>query len=333
MANKFAGLKLPGKGGKHGRMPTKTSINLAKIEVKKTKVGIAIPAIILIIILAGVFSKYLVIDRFAERDAAFAEVVRLRNQLDSLNIALEKYRDVEDVYAHYTKAAMTPEELGLVDRVLVVELVRNVLPESKGAKTWSVSGNILTIDVAESSLGKQNELTKKIEESPIVDSCTITRANKDNNKEKNEEVRAILTVYLQQPEEEETASEESKAETSDTDNTSSDDSSKDSSADREKDSADTSSADSANGSGDTSSVESAKDTSDTSAAESSENPANASSGDSLAASSGASVNSPSENSGAGSSGSSAGESESSLTTESAKTSAGESAQSAKEGSV
>ncbi len=203
MAKANTGAERRGKDSKRGRMPTKRSINLVKVDEKKPKIGIAIPAMILIVILAGVFSKFFVIDRFAEMDAAFAEVVRLRNQVDDLNDALEKYTDVEDVYAHYTKADMKAEELALVDRVLVIDLVKKVLPEGKGSKKWNVTGNVLTIEVAESTLGKQNELTKEIEKSPIVDSCTITRASKNKDKEKDEEVRAIMTVYLKQPEEDE----------------------------------------------------------------------------------------------------------------------------------
>ena len=215
MANIKIGKTRRGKEGMRGRMPTKKSINLVKVDEKQLKIGIAIPAIILIILLAAVFSKFFVIDRFAEMDAAYAEVVRLRNQADMFTDALKGYQDVEDVYAHYTKADMTEGELTQVDRVMVLDLVESVLPTGNGStKTWNVKGNILTIEVAESTLGKQNELTKKIEESPIVDRCTIVTANKDREKIKGAEVRAVLTVYLKQPEEEE-AEEESAAASTD----------------------------------------------------------------------------------------------------------------------
>ena len=187
----------------HGRMPTKQSINLAKVDEKKSSIGIAIPAIILIVILAAVFSKFFVYDRLAEMDAARAEVMRLRSQVDMYNDALKEYSDVEETYAHYTMDNMTPDELALVDREMVLDLVRGVLPVRSGAKTWNVAGNILTIEVAESTLAEQNALAKKIEESPIVDSCTIVRANKDQEKDKDVKVRAIFTVYLRQPPEEE----------------------------------------------------------------------------------------------------------------------------------
>ena len=202
-----------GKGGKgkdvrRGRMPTKTSINLVQVDQKKPKFTIAIPAIILIIVGAAAFSKYFVIDRFAERDAAVAEVVKLRNQMDDLSDALKQYADVEEIYAHYTKDAMTADELSRVDRVRILQLINSVLQEGAGAKTWSVTGNILTIEFEESTLGVQNELARKIEESSIVDSCIIKRADKDKKQDQDEKVRATFTVYLKQPEEEEETEEE-----------------------------------------------------------------------------------------------------------------------------
>lgn len=170
---------IKGSRRKRGRMPVKTSINLVLVDEKKIKLGIAIPAILLIIFLAGLFSKYMVYDRLMEMSRAEGEVVRLRNQYDSLMSAAEELTGVEDTYAHYTIAGMTADELSMVDRVKVLELVESVLPSSKYAKNWNVSGNILTIEVTESTLSQQNDLAKKIEESPIVDSCIIMTANKN----------------------------------------------------------------------------------------------------------------------------------------------------------
>ncbi len=164
------------------RMPVKTSINLVMVDEKKINLGIAIPAILLIILLAGVFSKYMVYDKLMEMSRAEGEVSRLRSQYDTLLSAAEEMTGVEDTYAHYTTSGMTGEELGMVDRVKVLELVESVLPSSKYAKSWNVSGNILTIEVTESTLSQQNDLAKKIEKSPIVDSCIIMTANKNETK-------------------------------------------------------------------------------------------------------------------------------------------------------
>ena len=164
---------------KRGRIPVKTSINLVQVDENKINLGIAIPAILLIILLAGAFSKFMVYDKLMEMSQAEGDVARLRTQYDTLMSAAEEMTGVEDTYAHYTVAGMTADELSMVDRVKVLELVESVLPASEYAKNWNVSGNILTIEVTENTLSQQNDLAKKIEKSPIVDSCIIMTANKN----------------------------------------------------------------------------------------------------------------------------------------------------------
>jgi hypothetical protein len=51
---------------RRGRMPTKTEINLAVVGEKHINGLIALPAILLIVVAAALFSKFLVIDRMLE---------------------------------------------------------------------------------------------------------------------------------------------------------------------------------------------------------------------------------------------------------------------------
>jgi len=116
------------KGNVRGRMPTKTTINLMVVDENKIKPLQAIPAILAILVLAAVFSKFLVIDRLAAVSAANGRVSRLQRQLDETMDALESIGDVHKTYAHYTYDGMTSQELSLVDRTQVVDLVVSALP-------------------------------------------------------------------------------------------------------------------------------------------------------------------------------------------------------------
>lgn len=113
----------------HGRMPTKRSINLILIDENKISVWKAIPAILAIVVLAALFSKYLVADRLIAMSQASARVSGLQSNLRQVQEAIEEYGEVEQTYAHYTYAGMTNAELNLVDRTLVLELVDSILPE------------------------------------------------------------------------------------------------------------------------------------------------------------------------------------------------------------
>lgn len=235
-APKGKGAKGKGPKGLRGRVPTKRSINLVVVDEHKISIPKAALGIILIVALAGVFSKYLVYDRIVAVDAAAAKVKRLQGNLDEAMTLVNSFGDVETDYAHYTVDGMTQSELSLVDRVDVLDLVGTMLPEqpeagdlededdlddddwgdwddwddedededdegSRHVRSWSVSENVLTVEVSGPSLEALNLLGKQLEESPIVNSCTITTANMGTGKGGGE-VWAKLIVYLQQPAEE-----------------------------------------------------------------------------------------------------------------------------------
>lgn len=125
--------------GKRGRVPVKTSINLVKIDENKISAKKAIPGVLLVVVLAALFSKYLVADRLAAMSLAANQAASLRTSLDEAMDQISTYGEVEETYAHYTYADMTVAEQDLVDRTRVLEMVGSVLPVSD-------------VDLADSSL-------------------------------------------------------------------------------------------------------------------------------------------------------------------------------------
>ena len=242
-----------GKGVLKGKQPTKRSINLVLVDENKINPLTAILGILLIVVLAGVFSKFLVIDRLDAMAQAQGRVTRLQGDLDSAMDALDNIGDIGETYAHYTLEGMTAAELNQVDRVLVLALVDSILPvveegpseeEIAGilksmfrdapatgndaldtarqrarldlleqlvpvpeyiVNRWSLTDNLLTLEVNGHTLERLNELRRQIEKSPIVDSCAIMTANKDARRNAQEGVWARFIVYLQRPDGELTA--------------------------------------------------------------------------------------------------------------------------------
>lgn len=64
---------------------------------------------------------------------------------------------------------------------------------------WSLTENLLTIEVNGQSLERLNQLGQQIESSPIVNTCIIVTANKDNKRVVQEGTWARFIIYLQQP--------------------------------------------------------------------------------------------------------------------------------------
>lgn len=170
-------LQLPGKG-KAGRtkLPTKRTINLASVTEEKMNIKVAVPAVILIVLAAGVLAKFGVVDRLQAMADAEGEAASLRSQVDALYAEIGQYETLEADYAHYTYSGMTDEELALTHRADVIDMLNRTLRPEDSAGSWSISNNRLTIEVVGRSLQQINELARLLEADPMVDFCTVTNA-------------------------------------------------------------------------------------------------------------------------------------------------------------
>ena len=161
---------------RRGQVPTKRYINLAMPKNKPIKLGLAIPAVVLILVAAGLFSKFLVIDRLAEVAAAQRQVAELQNRLDAGYEELADYDDLSILYAHYTFSGMTAEELQRTDRVEVLSLIERIILPQAGVTSWSLTGNELTVNMTGSTLQEINLIVQQLEADELVNFCTVTTA-------------------------------------------------------------------------------------------------------------------------------------------------------------
>ena len=186
----------------HGRMPTKREINLAEIGEEHINALVALPAILLIILAAAVFSKFLVYDRLMEVEAARGEVAQLQRTLDEGYEELAGFEELADLYAHYTFSGMTQEERDRISRVEVLSLVDRLILPRAGVDDLTVSGNQMTLNISGNTLQEINLLVQTLEADPVVDFCTVTTAvskegaNAPVAYDENTLVTARVIVYL-----------------------------------------------------------------------------------------------------------------------------------------
>lgn len=212
------GKRSGGKGAVAGlKVPTKRTINLATVGVKKVKVGMAIPGIIIIIIAAIALGKFGVADRLTAMSAAQGRASEIQGQVSEAYQRIEDFDDMKDQYAHYTYSGMTDEELSLVSRVEVVDMINRLVTSKYEETGWTLSGNQLTITVSGNTLEEINLLAREFEQEDLVSYCTVTTARmnessrdlRDQVLSSDTIVMANIEVYLANPEpEQETLSEE-----------------------------------------------------------------------------------------------------------------------------
>ena len=135
--------------------------------------------------------------------------------VELISAIIREQDNLFDVKAYNTRLDALVQEMaesgsprqGLLDfRSNVLNLGTEIVNYREQVLSWSVKGNILEVEVTGKTLESMNRLARKVEESDIVDSCTLTTANKDANSMKltslTSGVRGKFLIYLVQPPEE-----------------------------------------------------------------------------------------------------------------------------------
>ena len=159
-----------------GRLPSKRSINLATVGIKKVNWLMAIPGTLVLLALAFAFGKFLVYDRLQTVYDAQQEAALVQRQIDAGYAALRDYGELNEVYAHYTYSNFTDEERGRVSRVAAIELLERVVLPRTAVRAWTLSGNVLTLNIEGSTLQEINETIQKLLAEDMVDYCNVNTA-------------------------------------------------------------------------------------------------------------------------------------------------------------
>ncbi len=189
------------------RLPSKKNINFVAVSEKKINPKLLVLSLILISIVAIALAKFFVIDRFAAVYRAESEVASLRAQLDDGYDKIASYGDIADLYAHYTYSEMSPDELSMVDRAKVLDLLDRVVAAKSTIDQWIVADNTLKVFVSAPTLQKVNEIAQDLFEEPVVTYVSVKQSQTENDRLNKavDNVYAQITVYLAEPEEGETA--------------------------------------------------------------------------------------------------------------------------------
>lgn len=183
-------------------LPTKRSINLAAVGVKKPiRVKSAVPLIVIVVVAALILGKFAVLDRLLAVSRAESEVASLQTQLSSAYHKLESFGEMSEEYAHYTYEDMTDEELARTDRVEVLDLIQRVVLPQASLSGWTITENLLTLDISQASLQEINLLAQQLNGEPLVNFTTVhTAATNDKRNDAEQtvysKVDGQILVYL-----------------------------------------------------------------------------------------------------------------------------------------
>ena len=154
-------------------------INFAKEkENKKGSIIFGIVGTVVALIAIALFTKFLILDRYSALAEARQYADDLQMQLDTQTAYLNKGDELADEFYHFTWTDMTVEEKERVSRKEVTEIVKLINSNKVKVDRFSLSENLLTVDIITDTLQSVSILSESLNDQEIVESVIVENAQK-----------------------------------------------------------------------------------------------------------------------------------------------------------
>ena len=148
--------------------PSKQYLNLAVKEKNGIDAKVAIPAIIAVLVLVGLFAKFAIMDRFAKVEAAQTELTNLKLERSVINAKLEDYDATVEEYKKYSVSWMDDIEKALVLKTDMIDLINSEILKNSETRSISISGNTISAQLVGLSLTDTSALIDRLYARPDV---------------------------------------------------------------------------------------------------------------------------------------------------------------------
>ncbi len=152
-----------------------------------------IPVVLVLVIAAGVFAKFGILDQLDKKTAAYAELAMQQEQLSAVNSRLAGYDELEKQYGRYSYGWMNSTEVNMVSRMDVLALVEQKIAPNAIIENMAVNNNVLTMNIRNITLAQASDMVKSLEEADLVASATVYTAVAESG----EEASIFISITLE----------------------------------------------------------------------------------------------------------------------------------------
>lgn len=138
------------------------TINLIIKEKSKLPLAGTIAGILLIVVAAAAFSKFLVIGRFQEASRKAAEASTLKAEHAELEEYLSDYDEIAAKYAKYSVSWMGDAEKARVNRIKILDVVDTELKNKCTVIDVTISENTALVNITDCSLNQVSSCVEKM---------------------------------------------------------------------------------------------------------------------------------------------------------------------------
>ena len=163
------------KKGKALKVPSKRTMNFVHHEASFNPVRM-LPVIVLLLVIAGVFVKFGILDLTEQKMLAYQEVSTKQVQLTGLVKSAEGYDEVAYQYGRYSYGWMNEGETNMVNRMDVLRLIEEKIGTKCVVENIAITDNVLTTNIHGLTLEEASNMVEILEGCSIVSSATIYSA-------------------------------------------------------------------------------------------------------------------------------------------------------------
>lgn len=176
------------------KYPDKTVLNLVIKERRPVKVLRTVLLLLLLLILAGAFSKFAVADRLNAASAAQADYLKSQKQLTELRRFNEAFDTVQHEYARYFSAELENSDTAAADSLLAMNIVELIVMKNAAVSSFDLSGSKLTVHIVDTDLSVASSLIKELNVNPAVETAQLYTVDAGSSGTKHPNITMIITL-------------------------------------------------------------------------------------------------------------------------------------------
>ena len=151
-------------------IPTKRTLNLVIKEKSEFRPELLLPAVLIVLVIAAVFGKFAVLDRYAALAEAEDLLAQDRHHLEELRAS---YADFDEVQAEYNRYTYTDFDRTIRDRQDVLDLLEKYVFPVSGTQQLRITDNSVSLTLTGMTLEEVATLSEKLKADTRVDNVII----------------------------------------------------------------------------------------------------------------------------------------------------------------
>ncbi|NLD20522.1 MAG: hypothetical protein GX663_09845 [Clostridiales bacterium] len=185
-----------GKKSGNEKYPEKTTINLLVRETGFGDPKRRIAIMVVVVILAAVFLKFLVFDRIWAAYEAEREYTEIKQQIAELQIVNKDYEKIRQEYGHYGNGYMNGEESMEQDRAAMMSVINSEILSKADIQSIQISENLAIVTIDNIKLGTVSSIVAALESQKTVSFVNVSTAG--TNSDSGSSVQATLNINFKE---------------------------------------------------------------------------------------------------------------------------------------